>query len=283
MVITRIQATDVALGLRRVPAGFYSVMHHSGREWRTEHKRSSVNHNVVEWSGPIPIPSDPLAAVYLEVYASFELQPTLGAGEQLREMTITVEQLLDHSVKDIPFTLPKDGDVVSPCSSILVTVKQQESESSDSSASKVLGPHCSTTESRGELEDATNQGHSALSRYRKHEGKRDLEYSIDEFERALSICPLDHPCLAAAQSNLAMAKFILCQVEDTEASFEVPITLYRNALAARPVGHLDRPSTLIQLAAVHFARFERQRDEISRTLAEVLLHEATGAWVYRQS
>jgi len=104
-------------------------------------------------------PSDPSATVCLEVYASFELQPTLGAGEQLRELTITVEELLDRSAKDVrewdgvsckgldthaivAFTLPNDGDVVTPCSSILVTAKHWRSESQDSSASKVLAPHC---------------------------------------------------------------------------------------------------------------------------------------------
>ena len=46
-------------------------------------------------------PSDLLAVVCLEVYASFEFQPLLGAGEQLRKLTITVGQLLDRSAKDI--------------------------------------------------------------------------------------------------------------------------------------------------------------------------------------
>ena len=50
-----IRVTDVALGLRRLPSGFYTVVHHSCLEWRTENKRSSVNNDVVEWSGPIPM------------------------------------------------------------------------------------------------------------------------------------------------------------------------------------------------------------------------------------
>ena len=50
-----IQATDVALGLRRVPSGFYTMVHHSGLEWSTENKPSSVNDDVVEWNGPIPM------------------------------------------------------------------------------------------------------------------------------------------------------------------------------------------------------------------------------------
>ncbi|KAG6373736.1 hypothetical protein JVT61DRAFT_5876 [Boletus reticuloceps] len=273
-MITSIRATNVTVGLRRLPAGFYTVVHHSGLEWRSENKRSSVNDGVVEWSGPIPIPSDLSATIYLEVYASFEFQPMLGAGEQLRELAITVAQLLDCSAKDIPFTLfPKDGDVVSPCSSILVTVRRGKWKISDLSASRVLGPRGSTTEPQGELEDATNQGHSALSRYRKHGGKRDLQRSIEAFQRALNSCPLEHPCRAAAQANLAIAKSIFCQVEDAYVSLEVPLQLYCNALAARPVGHFDRPSTLIQLAAVHFAVFERGRDAVEQAQAEALLHE----------
>ncbi|KAF8433240.1 CHAT domain-containing protein [Boletus edulis BED1] len=275
MVITSIQAKEPALGLRRLPAGFYTVVRHSGNEWRTENKRSSVNDNVVEWRGPIPLPSDRSATVALEVYASFEFQPMLGTGEHLRKLTITMDQLLDRSTKHVPFTLfPKNGDIVSPCSSILVTVKQRNGESSDLSASRVLGPICSTTETLNELEDATNHGHSALSRYRKHGGKRDLEHSVAEFERALNNCPVDHPCRAAAQSNLAMAKLMLCRVKDTIASLEIPIRLCRDALAARPVGHTDRPSTLVQLAAVHLARFEKQRDNVDGAQVETLLHEA---------
>jgi tetratricopeptide (TPR) repeat protein len=112
-------------------------------------------------------------------------------------------------------------------------------------------------------------------RYRKHGEKRDLERSIEDFERALSICPLDDPCRAASQSNLATAKFIHYQVGDTDDSLEVPLLLYRDALAVRRVGYVDRPYTLIQLAVVHLARFEKRRDEVEGARAKALLHEVT--------
>ena len=50
-----IRATDVALGLRGIPAGFYAAIRHSGLEWRTENKPSLVNHDIVEWTEPIPM------------------------------------------------------------------------------------------------------------------------------------------------------------------------------------------------------------------------------------
>ncbi|KAG6382076.1 hypothetical protein JVT61DRAFT_714 [Boletus reticuloceps] len=59
-----------------------------------------------------------------------------------------------------------------------------------------------------------------------------------------------------------MAKFILCQVEGRDDSFEDPLELYRNALVARP------------LAVVQFARFEKRRDEVEAVQAEALLREA---------
>jgi len=132
----------------------------------------------------------------------------------------------------------------------------------------------STTRSVGRLEEATNQGQIALSRYRKHGEKRDLQRSIEHFEHALGICPSDHPCRAAAQANMAMTKFIHCQVTDTNPSFDIPLTLYRDVLAARPVGHIDRPSTLVQLATVHFVRFEKSQDEVDAARVKVLLREA---------
>ena len=45
--------------------------------------------------------SDMSATIRLEVYASFEFQPMLGSGEQLRRLTATVGQLLDRSAKDV--------------------------------------------------------------------------------------------------------------------------------------------------------------------------------------
>ncbi|KAN0086141.1 CHAT domain containing protein [Tylopilus felleus] len=279
VVIAAIRATDVALGLRRlrVPAGFYVMLHHNSLEWRTENKPSSVNNDVVEWSGPIPISSDMSATTRLEVYASLEFQPMLGSGEQHRRLTTTVGQLLDRSTNDVSFMFtPKDGDVVSPCSSFFITVKQQKRENASASTSKVLCLHWLTTESRGELEDATNHGHSALSRYRKHGEKQYLEHSIQEFERALNVCPVDHPCRAAAQCNLALAKSVLHQVEDRDTLLEDAVRLYRDALAVRPVDNPDRPSTLIQLATIHFTRSQKQRDYVEDTEAERLLDEVLG-------
>ena len=46
-------------------------------------------------------PSDLSATIRLEVYASFEFQPMLGSGEQLQNITITMEQMLDYGATGV--------------------------------------------------------------------------------------------------------------------------------------------------------------------------------------
>lgn len=64
---------------------------------------TDVRFSFPNWCRPDSVCSPPAlsATVRLEVYASFELQPTLGAGEPLRKLVITVEELLDRSEKDV--------------------------------------------------------------------------------------------------------------------------------------------------------------------------------------
>ena len=50
-----IRATDVAVGLDRIPAGFYVAVRHSGSEWRTANVPVSVNNDTIKWAGPIPL------------------------------------------------------------------------------------------------------------------------------------------------------------------------------------------------------------------------------------
>lgn len=68
-----------------------------------------------------------------------------------------------------------------------------------------------------------------------------------------------------------MAQLVLCQVD---RNTRLPLFLYLGALGARPVSHVDRPSTLIQLAGVHFARFDQSKEEVEMARAEALLREA---------
>jgi hypothetical protein len=73
----------------------------------------------------------------------------------------------------------------------------------------------------------TDAGHGLLARYYRTQTSGDLDQSIKHFERALGLCPMGHPCRAAAESNLASAKFASYQANgtylDLPLSFNVPL------------------------------------------------------------
>ncbi|KAG2136988.1 TPR-like protein [Suillus clintonianus] len=71
---------------------------------------------------------------------------------------------------------------------------------------------------------------------------------MTHLERASDLCAIDHPCCPAALFNLASAKFVNCQVNGTYLDLDMPISLFQDALALRPTGHPDRPTTQLHLA-----------------------------------
>ena len=99
-----------------------------------------------------------------------------------------------------------------------------------------------------DLQLFTDAGHCILGRYRRTQDRRDLDQALAHFERSLDYCPVDHACRPAALVNLAIVKFICCQIDATYLDLDVPISLFRGALELHPTGHPDRPATQLHLA-----------------------------------
>ncbi|KAF8549065.1 hypothetical protein OG21DRAFT_1488841 [Imleria badia] len=243
VVITRVRAEDVTAGFRRMPIGFYVLVQFDGTRRRTENKPVHLYNSVVEWDHRIQLPSEPSAKVQFSVCACFEFSPMLGDGEILRTVEICVGDLLDNT-RLITFS-PTEGEL-SPCSSLLITMERQPSH--DSGAAPDHDADFGWEES-SELAQLTDQGHSALLRYRDDPRKEHVTASVGYFEHALSICPNDHRCYAVALCNLGRAHFIQCQI-NRSMELSTTISYYREALELRPVGHPDRPGTLLRLAEV---------------------------------
>jgi hypothetical protein len=105
--------TDVTVGLRRIPVGFHVSVRVDGVEWRTANKSIAVDASMIEWKDIITLygtpeslflvltrPFSPLprsANVHFRIGASFEFAPVLGNGTSLRELDVSVEELLDRS------------------------------------------------------------------------------------------------------------------------------------------------------------------------------------------
>ncbi|KAG1837845.1 hypothetical protein DFJ58DRAFT_734134 [Suillus subalutaceus] len=132
VVITDICATNLTIGLRRIPADLHVVVKTDSAECQTSNKPVHVYEAVVEWTESILLPCEPSSIVRVSVHASFELGPMLGQGEVLRAFEISVGELLDHSENSraIIFQL-KQGEVVSPCTSLFMTLEQRLSDEND--------------------------------------------------------------------------------------------------------------------------------------------------------
>ncbi|KAG1783385.1 CHAT domain-containing protein [Suillus placidus] len=271
VIITAIHATDLTLGLRRIPAGFHVVLKTEGAEFQTSNKPVHVDQAVVEWNELILLPCEPSSIVRVGVYASFELGPMLCHGEVLRTFEISVGELLDRSEKSHPIIFqPKQEEVVSSCTSLVVTVERR----SDENGAAVLCPLTTLmSDDIRALLLRTDAGHGLLARYRRMQNHRDLEQSINHFEHALDICPMNHPCRPAALFNLATAKFVNCQANGTHADLDIPVSLFQDALDLRPTGHLDRPITQLHLAISLLSRFVKRGFQTDPDTAEELLSE----------
>ncbi|KAG1722063.1 CHAT domain-containing protein [Suillus lakei] len=272
VVITAIRATDLAFGLRRIPPGFHVVVKADGTECQTSNKPVHVDQAVVEWNERILLPCEPSSKVRVSVYASFELGPMLCRGEVLRTFEISVGELLDRSEKSHPIVFqPKQEEVVSPCTSLFVTVEQRFSDENDAA---VLCPL--TTLMSNEMDALvlrTDAGHRLLARYRRTQNNRDLGQSINHFERASDLCLIGNPYRPAALFNLATAKFVGCQADGRYLDLDLPISLFQDALDLRPTGHPDRTVTQLHLAIALLSRFAKRGFQTDADAAEELLNE----------
>ncbi|KAG1794293.1 CHAT domain-containing protein [Suillus variegatus] len=272
VIITYIRATDVALGLRWIPAGFHAVVKTDGAEYQTSNQYVHVDQAVVEWHERITLPCDPSSKIRVSMYASFELGPMVCHGELLRTFEISIGELLDRSKKSRPIIFQqKQEDIISACTSLFVAVEQQLSDQND--AAVLCPPTTLTSRDMDALALRTDAGHRLLGRYRRSQNSTDLDQCIEHFERASDLCHVDHPFRPAALFNLATAKFISCQANEKYLDLGIPISLFQDALDLRPTGHPDRPATQLHLAISLLSRFASQGYQTDADTAEELLSE----------
>ncbi|KAG1726133.1 TPR-like protein [Suillus lakei] len=193
-------------------------------------------------------------------------------GEVLRTFEISVGELLDRSEKSHPIIFqPKQEEVVSPCTSLFVTVEQRLSDENDAA---VLCPLTTLMSSEMDaLVLRTDAGHGLLARYRRTQNNRDLGQSINHFERASDLCPMGNPYRPAALFNLATAKFVSCQADGRYLDLDLPISLFQDALDLRPTGHPDRTVTQLHLAIALLSRFAKRGFQTDDNEAKELLNE----------
>ncbi|KAG2151620.1 CHAT domain-containing protein [Suillus bovinus] len=271
-LITTIRATDLTLGLRRIPAGFHVVVKVDSAEYQTSSKSVQVDQAFIEWHEHILLPCEPSTKVQVSLYASYEMGPMVCHGELLRTLEISVGELLDRSEKSLSIIFEsKEEEVVSACTSLFMSVEQRLPDQND-----IAGLCPLTTVTSRDMDSLaleTDAGHRLLVRYRRTQNSGDLDRSINHFERALDLCPVDHPYRPAALFNLATAKFLSCQANGIYLNIDIPISLFQDALDSRPMGHPDRPTTQLHLAISLLSRFAKHGFQTDADTAKDLLSE----------
>lgn len=270
IVITRIRAQYIFSGLKRIPIGFYVLVRFDGHQRRTQTKSIQLHGSSIEWEDNIVLPCKALAPVRFTVYASFELDPTLGDGETLYTSECRAEELIGGTYL---ITSPGECSTAVLHPSLLVTLGQWYYSRCPAAATSDDHSNLDSEESSVLIRE-TNLGREALVRYRNKYRRSDLENAVQHFQCAWQKCRPTHQCYAVVLVNLAEAMFISCQADSTSANLEEAIQLYHQALNLRSPGHLDRPATLLQFAQTLLFRYEKQgydgsiADEINELMTE---------------
>ncbi|KAG1783411.1 CHAT domain-containing protein [Suillus placidus] len=192
-------------------------------------------------------------------------------GELLRTFEISVGELLDRSERSHPIIFqPKQKEVVSACTSLVLTVERR----SDENDAAVLCPLTTLmSDDMRALLLRTDAGHGLLARYRRMQNSGDIDQSINHFECALDLCSMNHPYRPAALFNLATAKFLSCQADGRHLDLDIPINLFQEALNLRPTDHPDRTVTQFHLAIALLSRFAKRGFRTDANAAQELLSE----------
>ncbi|KAG1848478.1 hypothetical protein F4604DRAFT_1687751 [Suillus subluteus] len=163
---------------------------------------------------------------------------------------------------------PEQGEVVSSCTLLFITVELR----SDENDAAVLCPLTTPmSDDMHALLLRTDARHDLLAHYCRMQHRWDLDQSINHFEHTLDICPMDHPCRPAALFNLATAKFVSCQANETYPDFDISISIFQDALELRHTGHPDRPATQLHLAITLLSHFMKRGFPTDADAAEELL------------
>ncbi|KAG1859774.1 hypothetical protein F4604DRAFT_1930502 [Suillus subluteus] len=277
VVITAIHATDLTLGLRCIPAGFHVVIKTDGSECQTSNNLVHVDQAVVEWTKPIllyVVPNlifpariekdsrlcDPSSKIQVSVYASFELGPMLGHGEVLRTFEISIRELLDRTI----LFQPKQGEVVSPCTSLFMTLEQRLSDENDTT---VLCPVTTlTSRDMDVLVLKMDAGHHLLARYLadlagwclQEDDPHALNEVISLHYDALRYYNTGHAFQEPLLGNLSVMLHTHFNRRGNEEDLDQAIALQMEGLALRPVGHTDQSLSLNNLANQLSSRFDHR-------------------------
>ncbi|KAG2147890.1 CHAT domain-containing protein [Suillus bovinus] len=259
-IITAIRATDLTLGLRRIPAGFHAVIKADGVEYQTSNISVNVDQAVVEWHERIPLPREPCSKVRVSVYASFELGPMLCHDELLLTFEISVGELLYLSEKSNSKELL--SEVINVCHA------NSHIHRPAAIAMEICALHSARSIDANDLGqewDASSMLPLSLNQLVVQAQwclERDEPSALDEVISlhydALGYYNAGHDCRGQLLGNLAVVLQTRFERRGNDRDLDQAIALQQEALALHLVGHTDRSISLNNLANQLFSRFDHR-------------------------
>ncbi|KAG2123264.1 CHAT domain-containing protein [Suillus clintonianus] len=230
----------------RIPAGIYiSINVDSRRRWKSAIKVLSSEKSVA-WGDTLTL-TQASPTLSVEIRASYEADRILGSGEVIGQLETSWDELLDHG--DEPFELsfpPVRG--VYPSLKLKATVVHACDNRDGALFDSLVD--C-------EIAQETDAGHARYAEYRTTKTVSHLNDALQHFQLVLDRCPVDHPDHAAALTNLACAR-LLGYIQNDLQDIDTTTSLFREALALRPQGHLDHTLSLHHLIFALIWRYSKE-------------------------
>ncbi|KAG1869935.1 hypothetical protein F4604DRAFT_2018411 [Suillus subluteus] len=248
-----ISGKNLKVPSKRIPAGIYMSLNVDPRRpWKSTTGVLSSDESVA-WAETVTLTLDASPKLTLVLWASFELDRMLGNGEVIGKLEISWDELLDRGNEPFVLSFPRVRGV-RPSLTLKATVLHARDSQDGVSFDFIVD--C-------EIARDTDAGHAQLTEYvtRTLKWISYLNDAVEHFQLVLDQCPVSHSDYAAALTNLAWARlrgYIQNDLQDINSI----TSLFREALALRPQGHLDHPLSIYHLTEALTWRYRKEHTAV---------------------
>ncbi|KAG1797950.1 CHAT domain-containing protein [Suillus subaureus] len=243
-----ISGTNLGVPSLHIPAGIYvSVNLGSSRRWKSAIGILSSDESIA-WRDTVTLSLDASSTLSVEIRASFELDQMLGNGEVVGKLEMSLDALLNHGNEPFDISFPSVRGV-HPSLTLKATVLHNCDNQDNALFDSII--EC-------DIARDTDVGHEQFATYVTSKTASHLNDAVKHFQLVLDQCPVGHPHRAAALTNLAWARLEGYARNDFQ-NIDCIVSLLREALALRPQGHPDHPSSIHHLLKALIWRYSKER------------------------
>ncbi|KAG1862746.1 hypothetical protein DFJ58DRAFT_869783 [Suillus subalutaceus] len=243
-----ISGKNIKVPSDRIPAGIYiSFNVHPKRRWKSTIGVLASDESVA-WGETVTLSLSKSPKLSVEIRASFELDCMLGNGEVVGKLKTSWDALLDHGNEPFDISFPSVRGVHPS-----LTLKATVLRNCDNQDSVLPSLNVRLLKTR-------MLGHERFATYVTSKTVSHLNDAVNHFQLVLDQCPVGHPHRAAALTNLAWAR--LEGYIRNDQDIDSITCLFREALALRPQGHPDHPSSIDHLLKALIQRYRKERTAV---------------------